>query len=147
MPTLYFTWVKENILPFLEERVSLLPEKGHDLIVDVLNVFYLISTILAPYLTGGLRDSIQVYLGSTDGYVTSYLDYFKFVILGTDEHDIGSPVWIPQAVGWRYIGLSPAGRGKPHPGTKPNDFMADSFDEGLSEANIRMDNFMEWLRE
>lgn len=45
----------------------------------------------------------------------------EYVIKGTRPHSIGSPVYI-DGVGWRYIGLSPAGKGKIHPGTKPNNF-------------------------
>jgi hypothetical protein len=145
MGSIGFSWNKADVLSFFQDKVSNIQSKGQDLVIDVLNVFYLISAYLAPSLTGALRDSIQVFLGSSGGYVTSTLDYFIYVILGTEMHDIGSPVWIPQAVGWRYIGLSPAGRGSPHPGTKANDFMEDAYQEGQGEADIRMQNFLEWL--
>jgi len=41
---------------------------------------------------------------------------------GTKPHSIGSAVFI-EDVGWRYIGKSPAGRGKIHPGTKAHPFL------------------------
>jgi len=44
---------------------------------------------------------------------------------GTRAHDIGSPVFI-FGVGWRYIGRSPAGRGKKHPGTKANPYLTEA---------------------
>lgn len=47
---------------------------------------------------------------------------------GTKPHDIGSPVLI-RNVGWRYIGRSPAGRGKPHPGTTARPFLRDAMTE------------------
>ncbi len=147
MGMLSFSWNKQDVLSFFQDKVSNIQSKGQDLVTDVLNVFYLVAAYLAPSLTGALRDSIQVFLGSGEGYVTSFLDYFVYVILGTPVHDIGSPVWIPQAVGWRYIGLSPAGRGSPHPGTKANDFMADAYSEGMGEADNRMQNFLNWLGE
>ena len=54
-----------------------------------------------------------------------------YVAKGTKPHSIGSPVFI-HGVGWRYIGLSPAGKGKIHPGTKPNRFMLRAAEmEGL----------------
>lgn len=138
---------KENLINILNEKVSQLPQKSNEFIQEILNVFELIARVLAPVGTGLLRDSIQVFMGSTEGYVTSLLDYFPYVILGTPAHDIGSPVWIPQAGGWRYIGVSPAGRGKPHPGTKPNDFMADTFDSGMPEVDTRSDQFLAWIVE
>lgn len=46
-----------------------------------------------------------------------------YVATGTKPHSIGSAVFIYGGVGWRYIGLSPAGKGKIHPGTARNDFM------------------------
>lgn len=45
-----------------------------------------------------------------------------YVVKPTDPHDIGSSVLVAPGT-WRYIGVSPAGRGKQHPGTKGNDFM------------------------
>lgn len=139
---------KDNLIGEIKEKLNLLPQKAQDAVIDVLNIFMLVAQVMAPYLTGALRDSIQVFLGHLDGYVTSELDYFKYVILGTDPHTIGSPIWIPHAVGWIYIGLSPAGRGNEHPGTKPNDFMQDTYDEGMAEAETRVNtNILEWLVE
>jgi len=138
---------KNAIVSEFQTKIGQLSQKSQDLVIEVANVFMLIAQVLAPYLTGGLRDSIQVFLGTLEARVESLLNYFEYVILGTPEHDIGSPVWIPQIPDWRYIGTSPAGRGKPHPGTRPNDFMKDAYDEGLAEAEDRINNFMEWLAE
>jgi len=137
---------KDQIIDDIQGKLNQLQDKAQDMIIDVSDLFMSIARVLAPYLTGELRDSIQVFLGSSlEATIESLLNYFEYVILGTSEHDIGSPIWIPQVADWRYIGLSPAGRGKPHPGTKANDFMEDAMAEGENEAEHRIDNFMEWL--
>lgn len=71
-----------------------------------------ISSKLVPSLRGGY--AVQLVAG---------VPHAIYVVKGTRPHDIGSPVLIGGGVGWRYIGRSPAGRGKMHPGTKANPFM------------------------
>lgn len=55
-------------------------------------------------------------------------DYALYLHEGTKPHDIGSPVLI-QGVGWRYIGRSPSGKGKPHPGTNRDPYLLEALEE------------------
>lgn len=59
--------------------------------------------------------------GGYEGQAVATVPWAVFVHRGTKPHDIGSPVNI-EGVGWRYIGRSPRGRGRRHPGTKANPF-------------------------
>lgn len=85
----------------------------------------------APYRSGPgphLRDNIDSKLVPSvrGGYavvVTANVPHAIYVVKGTRPHSIGSPVLVAPDT-WRYIGLSPAGKGKIHPGTRPNDFFA-----------------------
>lgn len=70
-----------------------------------------ISSKLVPAAGGG--NAVQVVFG---------VSHAIFVIKGTRAHSIGSSVLVGPPSEWRYIGLSPAGKGKIHPGTKPNPF-------------------------
>jgi hypothetical protein len=70
--------------------------------------------------------------GSYDVEVTANVPHALYVVKGTRPHSIGSPVLVAPDT-WRYIGLSPAGKGRIHPGTKPNDFMYRAAEmEGLT---------------
>jgi hypothetical protein len=76
--------------------------------------------------SGKLASSIRVTPGRRPNWnVIADTPYARFVHDGTKPHDIGSPVLIDN-VGWRYIGRSPAGRGKPHPGTKRQPFLVEA---------------------
>lgn len=85
---------------------------------------------LAPYRPGPgphLRDNISSRLqpsprGGFNVVVTANVPHALYVVKGTRPHSIGSSVEVAPDT-WRYIGLSPAGRGRMHPGTRPNDFM------------------------
>jgi hypothetical protein len=52
---------------------------------------------------------------------------------GTKPHDIGSPVLIKD-VGWRYIGRSPSGKGKMHPGYEGNPFLVDALEDEVKRG-------------
>lgn len=84
-----------------------------------------ISSALVPTPTGlGVR-------------IVADVPHAIYVHRGTKPHDIGSPVLINAGV-WRYIGPSPAGRGKQHPGTKPNRFLLRALEAvGLRGREIR----------
>lgn len=76
-----------------------------------------------PHLADNIRDElVPDRRGGWAVRVVADVPHALFVHEGTRPHDIGSPVNMP-GIGWRYIGRSPAGRGKPHPGTKPNRFL------------------------
>lgn len=77
--------------------------------------------------SGKLRSSIRVSPSRRPSYnVEARAPYALFHHEGTRPHDIGSPVLIEAPDTWRYIGRSPAGKGKRHPGTKPNRFLTDA---------------------
>ena len=46
-------------------------------------------------------------------------------------------------IGWRYIGLSPKGKGTIHPGTAPNDYMEEVFDVGDGMVDDEIDQFLD----
>lgn len=63
-------------------------------------------------------------------FIAPYAVYYHE---GTKPHDIGSPVLI-RDVGWRYIGRSPVGKGKPHPGYEGNPFLADALEDEIRKG-------------
>lgn len=104
-----------------------------------------IARRIAPRSAGPgphLADNISSRLvpSGRSGYsveVTAGVPWAIFVHRGTKPHSIGSPVFI-EGMGWRYIGLSSLGRGKIHPGTKPNRFMLEAVRQvGLDAREIR----------
>jgi hypothetical protein len=99
----------------------------------------------APRITGKLRDGVQIIIEGLYGRATNKVGYNKYVIKGTPAHTIGSAIWILQIPGWRYIGLSPLGNGKPHPGTKPNDYMGRGRQKAEPNIQAELSEFTEWI--
>lgn len=100
--------------------------------------FWAESVLEAPVREGTLRGSIQATV--QDNYqwiVGTDLEYALFVHDGTRAHDIGSPVYIGGGE-WRYIGRSPTGKGKPHPGTEANPF----FDRATDTIEGRLEEYL-----
>lgn len=143
---IWFRFAKDGVLNWFQDKARQLPQKAHGLVSEILDIFKEEADVRAPWLNGALVKAHQIFLGTLEGYLISTAAHFEYVILGTPAHSIGSPVWIVQ-VGWRYIGLSPAGRGKIHPGTKPNDYMLETFEAGMPEVDKRCENFLAWLAE
>lgn len=75
-----------------------------------------------PHLADNISSKLVPSPGGSQVQVSIGVPWATYVIKGTRPHSIGSPVFI-EGVGWRYIGLSPSGAGKIHPGTKPNNFV------------------------
>lgn len=72
-----------------------------------------------------------------DVQLTAAVPWAIYVHRGTRPHSIGSPVMVAPGT-WRYIGLSPAGRGKIHPGTKANKFLLEAVRQvGLDARETR----------
>lgn len=88
--------------------------------------------------TGELRDSSEVSFAASAAGVTAKVaftaPYAVYYHEGTGPHSIGSPVFMDDIPGWRYIGLSPAGRGKIHPGTQGNPFLLNALDEEVRKG-------------
>lgn len=79
-----------------------------------------------PHMADEIDFQLVPRRGSWAVQVVADSPYALFVHEGTKPHDIGSPVFI-QGVGWRYIGRSPSGKGKPHPGTRANPFLLNAL--------------------
>lgn len=134
-----FRWKvdKSEVVNWLSNLIGGLEAKASETVAAILNIYELIVRVLVPVWTGELRDSHVVELGGLKGslYFTVVQGYF--IILGTPQHDIGSPVFIEKYVGdWRYIGRSPSGKGKPHPGTRAYDYFQDAVDQGDIEGPL-----------
>src|SRR5688500_10655016 len=69
------------------------------------------------------RTTVQVTSAGCVSRVQFNAPYALYYHEGTKPHDIGSPVLIKD-VGWRYIGRSPSGKGKMHPGFTGVPFLA-----------------------
>ena len=95
------------------------------------------ATELANVKTGDLRSSIQAQGEGSQWVVGTDLEYALYVHEGTPEHDIGSPINIDGH--WVYIGRSPKGKGKPHPGYKGNPF----FDDATNIVEGRTDEYIQ----
>lgn len=74
------------------------------------------------------RTTFQVTATGCVSRVQFLAPYALYYHEGTKPHDIGSPVLI-RDVGWRYIGRSPSGKGKMHPGYGGNPFLRNAMED------------------
>jgi hypothetical protein len=98
--------------------------------------FLSVSADEVPRLTNTLANSIQATGGGNNWIIGTDIEYAGYVHEGTGPHDIGSPVLIGGS--WVYIGLSPGGKGKPHPGYKGDPF----FDRAIDTVEGRTDDYI-----
>lgn len=75
-----------------------------------------------PHLADNISSKVVGTRGGFGVQIVAGVPHAIFVVKGTKPHSIGASVQVAPGV-WRYIGKSPAGKGKIHPGTKRNDFM------------------------
>lgn len=134
---------KDEVQNWIEQIISELPDQTGNLVLDILNLLSSIAEVLAPFRLGNLRDSHVITVSGLIGDLGNTASYFPYIILGTAPHSIGSSILINGE--WRYIGLSPTGAGKMHPGTAPNDYMADTLDSGDGSIDDLANNFLEWM--
>jgi hypothetical protein len=101
--------------------------------------------IEAPVLWSDLMNGTTIDVISPLGrLIYSDVPHFPFVVLGTKPHSIGGAINI-KGVGFRYIGLSPKGKGTIHPGTSPNDFPSRAFDNAQGLVDNRIDEYLNWF--
>lgn len=148
MPKLIIRFKKqaESVFDWIKDKLGLMQPKLEDTIGEILNIFKDYAQTYSPVLSGELRDSIEIQWHGMGGEVIPTADHAVFVLFDTAPHSIGSPVFI-QDVGWRYIGLSPSGKGKIHPGTTAQDFMSLAWMDGSYEADDIIERFGDWLIE
>lgn len=89
-----------------------------------------------PRKTNTLANSIQGIGGGGQWIVGTDIEYAGYVHEGTPPHDIGSPIMIDGS--WVYIGRSPGGKGKQHPGYKGDPF----FDRTIDTIEGRTDDYI-----
>lgn len=115
------------------------------LVDDLADIYEGWFRIEAPVLWGDLQNGTTIDVISPLGrLIYSDAPHFPFVVLGTKPHSIGSAINI-KGVGWRYIGLSPKGKGTIHPGTPPNDFPARAFDNAQGQIDNRIEEYLNWF--
>lgn len=95
------------------------------------------QTSTGPHLADNITSEVVRTASGFSAHVIADVPHALYVTQGTKPHDVGSPVLVEPGT-WRYIGRSPAGHGKPHPGTKPNDFMLRAAEQvGLRVRRVR----------
>jgi hypothetical protein len=143
MGTIDIGFIKDEVTSWLYDKIGNLDSKSNELVLSSLNIYAAIAEVAAPYRSGALKGLHRIEMGHLEGDVVNDATYWAYVILGTAPHSIGSPVLINGE--WRYIGLSPTGAGKMHPGTAANDYMQEAFDTGEGEIDNICNDFLEWL--
>jgi hypothetical protein len=138
---------KTDLSNYLQEKASEIVPKGIEVIDSIAENF---KDIMLNYLPIG--ETHQLYdqtivgeEGTFDRWIGSLAPEAVFVIGPDKPHSIGGPVFIWNIGEWRYIGLSPNGKGKIHPGYAGNNYPELTFMDGISEAENKLDEFLNWM--
>jgi hypothetical protein len=143
MASLEFNITKQDILDGINAVINELSPAAGYMVQGILNTYSIIAGVVAPKLTGALAESnIYEMTGPMDGVMYPSIAYAPFVINPTPPHSIGSSVYMI-GIGWRYIGLSPNGKGTIHPGTPGQDYMEDVFNLGDGAVDDEVDQFLD----
>lgn len=132
---------KESLMSSISEKINGIEPMLTDTIGAILEVFEDRAKAYAPYKSGALSDSITTEFKGFEGTVYSPLEYFVYVIEGTKPHTIEA---VNAKALWWEGALHPVKKVH-HPGTKPNDFMAMAFMDGMFDAEDLIDKLGEWL--
>lgn len=129
--------ILKDFLDDLKSTIDELPDQFKAIVIDPLredSAFFL--SVYTPFDEGGLvGDNIIVEDGQFSFYSDNPREYYPYVILGTSEHWIGSPVNIKGS--WVYIGM--------HPGTAPQDYPLMAFEDLEPTVDPRLDDMGSWI--
>lgn len=142
MGVLRATWNKQDLLRWATEKASGFRAQMNYFIYELLSTYMLIARVLAPYRTGELRDSITIEIGDLKGELIPAALHAVYVLFGTPPHEILPK--LKQALYWE--GAMHPVKIVEHPGTKPNDFLADTVQVGDPEADKMMENIFDWVK-
>lgn len=143
MASILWKIIKQDVIDGVNAVIDIMPDAASYMVQGILNTYSTIAAVVAPHLTGELAEShIYEMISPTEGVMYPTAPWAPFVIEGTPPHSIGSSIFMI-GIGWRYIGLSPKGKGTIHPGTKPNDYMGEVFDVGDGMVDDEIDTFLD----
>jgi len=125
--------------------LNMLESGASELVTNILNMWMTLSQSIAPKATGTLAEShIYELTSPLEGFMEPTAPYAEYVIYPTSPHSIGSPVFIEKGLGeWRYIGLSPNGKGKMHPGTPGQDYLEEVMTGSESGIDSYCDEYLD----
>lgn len=137
MGSIYIKPEKDNLVSLFSDKSSNISNEFQRIVDDIKETVGVNLTIESPVDQGNLvSGNMIIENGPYSFYTDNEMSYYPFVVKGTNEHWIGSPVYI-NGVGWRYIGM--------HPGTAPNDFPQRALDNSESEIIGKCEELLSWI--
>lgn len=132
-------YLKDEIRNWASEKVSRIEDEVGYLVQDVLSIFQQTSSVLSPFRWGDLRYSLTYEISGLKGLMYPMALHSIFVILGTKEHEI-RPV---NKMALYWIGAKHPVMKVQHPGTKPNDFIQDAYDQ--TDIDSATKKILDWV--
>jgi hypothetical protein len=132
---------KSEILEFFQDRLDNLPQKGSDTVLEITNVAAAVEEVLSPVRTGQNRDETKVEVDGLEGVAWPDAPQALWIIGGTQPHEIRAVN--AQALYWP--GAMHPVKSVQHPGTAPNDYVADAFDQMDPGVDTALDELGSWV--
>lgn len=138
MGSIYIKIEKDNLVSFISDKSSNTPNEFQRIVDDIKETIGINLTIESPVDQGNLvSGNMIIENGPYSFYTDNEMSYYPFVVKGTNEHWIGSPVFINSIGEFRYIGM--------HPGTAPNDFPQRALEDSESDIMGKCEEFLSWI--
>ena len=132
---------KSEILEFFQDRQSNLPQKGSDTVREIVNIYASAQQVLSPVRTGQNRDETKIEVDGLEGVAWPDAPQGLWIIEGTQPHVIEAVN--AQALYWPGAWY-PVKRVQ-HPGTAPNDYVAEAMEEADPGVETAKNELGDWL--
>jgi hypothetical protein len=138
----YVQFTKDDqVTPFVQDTLDNLPGLAEVTIDDVINIFLEYDLLYTPVgQTHELYDQTFIDIdGFLDRSIWSPVPQWDYVIEGTSPHEIFGNPWL------YWPGALHPVHHVHHPGTIANDYPALAYMDGMPDAEVRLDEFMDQI--
>lgn len=133
---------KEQLENYISTKLNELPEKARELLGDessgIAEIYRAAMIEEAPFKIGDLKDRhIVEEIGDLERSIYSDVPHFEYVVLGTPAHLIEGNPWL------YWEGAKHPVRRVNHPGTEPNDYPSQAFQNAEPAVEAELQKFLD----
>lgn len=144
MSTVTISSNKTEVLDWAREKKENATPKMESIVNEILSMYWTLAVAFAPKKTGALSESHETEQSGLSGVMYPKAEHALYVILGTKPHPI-EPVHA-KVLAW-YWGEWHFAKHVDHPGTSPNDYIQDIYEDSQASVESILEGFSEWLVE
>lgn len=145
MGILNFTPSKDEVMRWINDKLSNATSEMEVLVSESLNVFWLLAQVLAPFRSGALSGSHEIETTGLSGIMFPNVLHAIFIILGVPHSWVICPV-NKASLYWEELGHPlPKGRCVTHPPMEGRDYMEQVEDAGMASVEAKINEYGDWM--